>query len=456
MAVGNAIVNTARFKPLTVAEWSAPLRENALRHDAMENALIGLSSEAEEYDRYIRENPNDPISLKYKDYINKLDEQSALLAEQGITPQSRRDLLELYRDYNRNIKPMKSGVAAYQEYKDTLSKNNLLPKKNYNVYDFIKDPLLRPDYISKKDLQLKIGTLTANAAKGISPQPTGQYYGDPKYKQEIYTTGIPPEVIANSLANAQENNITNRYEAGIREYLDSIGYDDLPDETKQEVNDMMSAVMMGNSGYGTSVYNGLKYANTLSTMNNRGKKGSGRGSDKKDKPVFAGTVSSRKPQTKQVVKDNYSIEVDPLTGKNKKVNNPEYVNQTETSKETVNTTNAELPSNALPIKADVAKKVMKNQFSNLFSNSKQTGKELASNAYKYDFYYVPNEEYAKKSNYRDDMYEKLSIANGTLYIVPKSEYEIEDKDYQYDNNVPQSLSDEQFNAIYGNNIDATE
>lgn len=449
MAVGNAIVNTARFKPLTVAEWSTPLRENALRHDAMENALIGLSSEAEEYDRYIRENPNDPISLKYKDYINKLDEQSALLAEQGITPQSRRDLLELYRDYNRNIKPIKSGVAAYQEYKNTVSKNDLLPKRNYNVYDFIEDPLLQPDYISKKDLQLKIGTLTANAAKGISPQPTGQYYGDPKYQQEIYTTGIPPEIIANSLANAKENNITNRYEAGIREYLDSIGYDDLPTESKQEVDDMMSAVMMGNSGYGTSVYNGLKYTNTLSTMNNRGKKGSGRSSGKGDKPVFTGTVSSRKPQTKQVVKDNYSIEVDPLTGKNKKVNNPEYVNQTETSKETVNTTDAELPGNALPIKADVAKRVMKDQFSNLFSNNKQTGKELASNAYKYDFYYVPNEEYAKKSNYPDDMYSKLSVAHGTLYIVPKNGHDVNKED-----DVPQ-ITDEQFNKFF-NALDADE
>lgn len=449
MAVGNAIVNTARFKPLTVAEWSAPLREYALRHDAMENALMGLSSEAEEYDRYIRENPNDPISLKYKDYINKLDEQSALLAEQGITPQSRRDLLELYRDYNRNIKPIKSGVAAYQDYKNTVSKNDLLPKKNYNVYDFIKDPLLQPDYISKKDLQLKIGTLTANAAKGISPQPTGQYYGDPKYKQEIYTTGIPPEVIANSFANAKENNITNRYEAGIREYLDSIGYDDLPTESKQEVDDMMSAVMMGNSGYGTSVYNGLKYANTLSAMNNRGKKGSGSGSDKEDKQAFTGTVSSRKPQTKQVVKDNYSIEVDPVTGKNKKINSPEYVNQTETSKETVNTTDAELPSNALPIKADVAKKIMKDQFSNLFSNNKQTGKELASNAYKYDFYYVPNEEYAKKSNHPDDMYEKLSIAHGTLYVVPKDGYDANEED-----DTPQ-ITDEQFDNFF-NALDADE
>ena len=142
MAVGNAIVNTARFKPLTVAEWAAPLKEYATQQEATQQALMQLSADADEYERYIQENPNDPISAKYRQYLADIDKQVDDLTRYGMTPQSRSGLMNLFRDYNRAIKPVKTGVNAYQNYqKIRLQKDDgTLLGDPLTVQDFIENP----------------------------------------------------------------------------------------------------------------------------------------------------------------------------------------------------------------------------------------------------------------------------------------------------------------------------
>jgi len=115
MAVGNAIVTTAKFKPLTIAEWAAPLKEFSTQHAATEDALATLASDADEYERYVRENPNSEVAKQYYDYINAIEEQADRLARTGITPQSRTDLLNLKRRYNNSVKPIRRAVESYQD-----------------------------------------------------------------------------------------------------------------------------------------------------------------------------------------------------------------------------------------------------------------------------------------------------------------------------------------------------
>lgn len=115
MAVGNAMVTTAKFKPLTIAEWAAPLKEYAEQHQTAEEALNTLSADADEMERYVRENPNSEVARNYYDYVDAIEAQAENLARNGITPQIRTNLLGLKRLYNNSIKPIKRAVTDYQE-----------------------------------------------------------------------------------------------------------------------------------------------------------------------------------------------------------------------------------------------------------------------------------------------------------------------------------------------------
>ena len=50
MAIGNAIVTTAKFKPLSYQEWAAPLQALNTQHAATEEALWELQDKAAEYE----------------------------------------------------------------------------------------------------------------------------------------------------------------------------------------------------------------------------------------------------------------------------------------------------------------------------------------------------------------------------------------------------------------------
>lgn len=331
------------------------------------------------------------------------------------------DAKELFRDYDSMMDSLASdpsyrnmidvGNRLKDSYRDIASRY-VLAKENRDKYQSMldKDPSLigtlgtpyewylnpdrDPGFISGKDLAATIGGLTATEAQSTAPRKAG-YFGDPRNKQVIYESGLNPNDLSISLANALAGTPSNAYESSIRGYLDSIGYDTLPAPVQQRVRTEIGNAMLANSGYGTKVNNELAYDNIRSQMANRGKsrttKSSGSGSGtKKPKLAYDGVVSTRNPRRTFTP-----------TGK---------ASRYETRTEVTNRIDAEIPDGAQLITVEEARTQYPNLFNKLFSNSKIRGMELASNADKYDFYIA----------YDDDL---LGVRMPQLYIEPKEDEE---------------------------------
>lgn len=114
MAVGNAMVNTARFKPLSYDEWAAPLKEVSSKHDSMLEALMTLDEEGSAYQAYINSLPKDSnIRSQYENYLNNIQGQTDTLLSNGIQGTNTvNNLINLRRLYNKSIRPVKTAVTT--------------------------------------------------------------------------------------------------------------------------------------------------------------------------------------------------------------------------------------------------------------------------------------------------------------------------------------------------------
>ena len=378
---------TPTFNPISTQEYlQVPMllaKEYEAEQEKVENYKDRLS-----YIRHMMGDKGDKVFETYDALMNSIGEDPSL-RNMRDTGQRLRDI---YREIGSRAELAKTNMDRYQSMFD---KDPSLIGDVGTFMDYYENPEFRPAMISGKELDTQIGGLTANEAATMLPRSTGQFYGDPRNKQEIYATGIDPDTLKRSLIRAITNQPDlNSYEQGLREYLNSIDFDNLPAASKQRVTRAMQASMESNSGYNLSIYDGLKYDNIRSQMARRGSSGKGNSKSagtsnkgKKFTPVYAGPVSSRLPHR------------DPKHTKS-------YVEEGRNS--SVNLVDAEIPDGAVALTAAEAKEQYPTQFSRLFSNAKIKGMELTSNADKYNFYVA----------FDDDVF---GIQMPTLYVEPKSE-----------------------------------
>ena len=152
------------------------------------------------------------------------------------------------RDALRNIgTKIELAKENRDKYADMMAKDPSLIGDIGSMYEWYKDPYRNPKLVSAKDLEAQIGNLTKNTASGIQPEYKGY---DDKTGLYYYESGIKPDIQKSSVDNAISGNITNDYERGIRNYLDSIGYGDMSDSTKRKVENAIRQSVGANSGYG--------------------------------------------------------------------------------------------------------------------------------------------------------------------------------------------------------------
>lgn len=267
MAVGNAIVQTAKFKPLSFQEWAAPLQVLNEAQAQNEATLSQLSAEADEYERYIREHPNDPISIQYNNYLNNIEKQATALANEGITPQSRTDLLNLYRDYNKTIKPVKTGVTAYQAYQQNRLKadDGTLLGPSLGVWDFIQNPEQQYNFVKGSTVQAEAAKAAASASARRRTDPQYKKVLGGQYYEISNPVGFTPEEVKAWVANPNTSpELTNIYNQLTEKYKDF---------SPQELSDY---IVRG-------IYDGITYDNKITYQSNKayGVSGGGSRSSKK-------------------------------------------------------------------------------------------------------------------------------------------------------------------------------
>ena len=149
-----AYTNNTTFKPFSFQEMLQPLAMYTEAHREVENAYSELDSQANAIGALANET-NDPITYqKYKAYESALREQANILATQGLTPGSRKSLLDLKGRYAKDITPIQNAITRRRALQDEqrkalLSNPTLMFQRNFNElsYDTSLDRFLdNPDY----------------------------------------------------------------------------------------------------------------------------------------------------------------------------------------------------------------------------------------------------------------------------------------------------------------------
>ena len=239
MAVGNAMVNTTKFEPLSIEQWAAPLKEYATRHEATENALLKLQEDADAYERYIINNPNTDVARQYKNYINSIENQISQLALNGITPQNRTDLTNLRKQYNDVIKPVKRAVTTYQDIVTQYNKD--ANKGVIGAPDIDVSYLLEhPEYtVNQYKDSYVLGTNVYNESKNLFKNLTGfnaapQQYTDGNQIVIKYPQGYSSEELQLLFTDEDNPNLTQELKDTWKSIKSKYNFDRLtPDQQEQ-------------------------------------------------------------------------------------------------------------------------------------------------------------------------------------------------------------------------------
>lgn len=148
------LTSNARFSPFTFDEMLRLPMMNTQAHQAVEEAYSELDSQANAIGSLANET-NDPITYaRYKSYEASLRSQADILAKNGLTPGSRKSLLDLKGRYAKEITPIQNAITRRRELADEqrkalLQNPTLMFQRDMNSmsYDSSLDRFLEnPDY----------------------------------------------------------------------------------------------------------------------------------------------------------------------------------------------------------------------------------------------------------------------------------------------------------------------
>ena len=149
-----AYTNTTQFRPFSFEEQLRPLLMYTQAHQAVEDAYSELDSQANAVGT-LADETNDPVTYRrYKAYEAALRSQADALAKNGLTPGSRKSLLDLKGRYAKEITPIQNAITRRRELADEqrkalLQNPTLMFQRDMNSlsYDSSLDRFLEnPDY----------------------------------------------------------------------------------------------------------------------------------------------------------------------------------------------------------------------------------------------------------------------------------------------------------------------
>lgn len=200
----------SRFRPFSYDELVRPLQEATQSHKLLEDAYSELSTKASVWEN-IADQTKDPVAYSlYKNYSNDLKKQADILNAQGLTPDSRKSMLDLRSRYSSDIVPIEQAYTrrrelAEEQRKARMQDPTIMFQRDANTLsldDFLSNPEF--DYgasYSGALLEKQAGDAAANFAKAITNNPRkwesilgSQYYQT--YLQLGYT---PAEIFSFSI-----------------------------------------------------------------------------------------------------------------------------------------------------------------------------------------------------------------------------------------------------------------
>ena len=202
------IINS-KFRPFSYSEMLAPIEAATTEHRAIEEGLGEMSAKAGMWDKLANQQ-SDPVAYaQYKTYADDLTKQADLLARQGLTPESRRGLLDMKRRYSNEITPIE--VAATKREELTKAQREAIqkdPSLMFNIDygtasldDLINNPNATYNTISGSELSNRASMMASNLAKTIQENPQYQSILGGQYFQQMQQLGYTPQQVMQTIMN---------------------------------------------------------------------------------------------------------------------------------------------------------------------------------------------------------------------------------------------------------------
>lgn len=162
--MGIVLTSNAKFRPYTFDEMLKPLAMATQEYNAIEEGITELGSKADLMRMYASEEPDSDWAKRYNEYAKELDKQASSLAKYGLSPASRKGLLDLKRAYSSSVSPIEEAAKARKEaykYRDTVrAKDNTAMFKNntLSLSDFMNGKEGDNTYISGKDIMTRVAS----------------------------------------------------------------------------------------------------------------------------------------------------------------------------------------------------------------------------------------------------------------------------------------------------------
>ena len=204
-----SLVIGSKFRPFSYSEMLAPIEAATTEHRAIEEGLGEMSAKAGMWDKLANQQ-SDPIAYaQYKTYADDLTKQADLLARQGLTPESRRGLLDMKRRYSNEITPIEVAATKREELtkaqREAIQKDpSLMFNIDYGTVsldDLINNPNATYNTISGSELSKRASMMASNLAKTIQENPQYQSILGGQYFQQMQQLGYTPQQVMQTIMN---------------------------------------------------------------------------------------------------------------------------------------------------------------------------------------------------------------------------------------------------------------
>lgn len=178
------LTNNARFNPYTFDEMLKPLAMAADAYNTVQSGIEELGAKADLMKMYANEVPDSKVANMYNSYAENLEKQANMLAKHGLTPASRKALLDLKRGYTSQIVPIEQAYAARAEE----AKSQYAGRAQGIVYEgdaatssldrYLDNPNIRYNYANSQEGFKRVATVASALAKGLRNYGNGNRLDD--------------------------------------------------------------------------------------------------------------------------------------------------------------------------------------------------------------------------------------------------------------------------------------
>ena len=163
----------ASFRPYTFDEMLRPLAMYTEEYNTIQEGIGELDAKAAVWDNLANQQTDKRTYERYKSYADKLSAQANALAKHGLTPSSRKALLDLKRGYTSQIIPIEQAYAARAEE----AKSQYEGRAQGIVYEgdaatssldrYLDNPSIRYNYANSQEGFKRVATVASALAKGL-------------------------------------------------------------------------------------------------------------------------------------------------------------------------------------------------------------------------------------------------------------------------------------------------